>query len=213
MICLNLNLAYKNLIAITIVAVLFISIVSIQEALAVGLKVFVNLSHGKTGSANVCVSSTGQNLGCKTVTLSGLATPYTVGPFTFGENVIASGGQFKACTTNLANNQYKCVTGTNSPAKVPEYVSITVPSGSASVGEINWLDLCRIPVVDGLLSEPCETLTTPDGYILTSEGKRVVGCIVGIIGGSAALLLADPTGKALATAEELKLGNAIGCRG
>jgi hypothetical protein len=73
--------------------------------------------------------------------------------------------------------------------------------------------LCRIPVVDTLLGEPCETLTTPDGYTLTAEGKRVVGCIVGLIGGSAALLLADPTGKALATAQELKLSNAIGCRG
>ncbi len=32
--------------------------------------------------------------GCKTVTLSGLATPYTIGPFIFGDNVITTGGQF-----------------------------------------------------------------------------------------------------------------------
>jgi len=60
----------------------------------------------------------------------------------------------------------------------------TAAGGTPANGGINWLAICRIPVVDGLLGEPCETLTTADGYTLTAEGKRVVGCIVGIIGGS-----------------------------
>ena len=50
--------------------------------------------------------------------------------------------------------------------KTAESVNITVPSGSTGEGRINWLEICRIPVVDALLSEPCETLTTPDGYTL-----------------------------------------------
>lgn len=160
-----------------------ISIVSTQETLAAGLKVFVNLSHSKTGSANVCVSSTGQNLGCKTVTLSGLATPYSVGPFIFGDNVVTTGGQFKACVTNLTTKAFRCVTGTNSPAKLPEYISVTVPGNSK-----NWLDTCKS--IEWGLMYPCSTYMKPDGS-LTGEGQRAYNCIsnggllagVGFLGG------------------------------
>lgn len=120
------------------------------------------------GLTKVCVNSVYQNLGCRSITLSGLPSPYTLAPFIFGDDLIPVGGQFKACATNVATNAFRCTTGTNSPAKVPETIFITVPSGSVSVGGINWLDICRIPVVDLLLSEPCETLTTPDGFTLTS---------------------------------------------
>jgi hypothetical protein len=74
---------------------------------------------------------------------------------------------------------------------------------------INWLEICRIPVVDALLSEPCETLTTPDGYTLTKEGERVVGCVVGLFGGSAALMIADPSGSALGAAQQLGLSRIV----
>ena len=40
-----------------------------QEGTA-GLKVFVDLYHNRRGSAQLCVSSTNQNLGCNTINLS-----------------------------------------------------------------------------------------------------------------------------------------------
>jgi hypothetical protein len=64
---------------------------------------------------------------------------------------------------------------------------------------INWLQLCRNPVVDTVIVEPCETLTTSGGYELTSEGQRVVGCILS----AGVLLVADPTGVAFAKAQTL----------
>ena len=60
---------------------------------------------------------------------------------------------------------------------------------------INWGDICRNPVVDAIVSEPCSSLTTSSGYQLTAQGERVVACIAG--GG--VLMLADPTGQALVT--------------
>jgi hypothetical protein len=82
----------------------------------------------------------------------------------------------------------------------------TYPSpGSNSVIRINWGVMCRNPIVDPFITEPCYTLTTPDGYTLTAEGKRVVRCLgAGII-----LLVYDPTGKTLAAARAI--GPAVGC--
>jgi len=77
-------------------------------------------------------------------------------------------------------------------------------SGNSGI-RINWGQMCRNPIVDPFITEPCNTLTTPDGYTLTSEGKRVVRCLgAGII-----LLVYDPTGKTLAAAPAL--GPAVGC--
>ena len=36
------------------------------------------------------------------------STPYVVGPFIFGDNVVTTGGQFKACATNLATKAFRC---------------------------------------------------------------------------------------------------------
>ena len=47
--------------------------------------------------------------------------------------------------------------------------------------------------MDAVVAEPCETLTTPDGYTLTQEGQRVMGCFLG----AGLLLAADPTGNTL----------------
>ena len=94
----NTNFSFKNLFGLSfVILMLTFSIVIVQEALVAGLKVNVNLYHSNNGSTRVCVSSVYQNLGCRTVTLSGLTNPYTIAPFIFGENVIPDGGEFKAC--------------------------------------------------------------------------------------------------------------------
>jgi hypothetical protein len=70
---------------------------------------------------------------------------------------------------------------------------------------INWGEICRNPIVDAVIVEPCSTLTTNGGYTLTFEGERVVKCIAG----GAALLIYDPSGQTLAAAQAL--GPAVGC--
>jgi hypothetical protein len=70
---------------------------------------------------------------------------------------------------------------------------------------INWGAICRNPMVDAFIVEPCYTLTTPDGYTLTAEGERVIKCIAGGV----VLLLVDPSGQTLAAAKAL--GPAVGC--
>jgi hypothetical protein len=44
---------------------------------------------------------------------------------------------------------------------------------------INWLKECKNPVVDAKIKEPCEELTTPDGYTLTPQGEHVLACLRG----------------------------------
>ena len=58
-----------------------------------------------------------------------------------------------------------------------------------------------------VITEPCSTLTTSDGYSLTAQGKRAIACIAG--GG--VLLRVDPTGQAFAYAQTLK--SMFGCGG
>ena len=79
-------------------------------------------------------------------------------------------------------------------------------SNSNSGIRINWGQVCRNPIFDLLITEPCYTLTTPDGYTLTAEGERVVRCLAA----GTILLLYDPTGTRLAAARQL--GPAVGCR-
>lgn len=71
--------------------------------------------------------------------------------------------------------------------------------GQTTSRPFNWLQFCRSPMVDAVVIERCETLTTSNGYALTQEGQRVMGCFLG----AGLLLAADPTGKALATATTL----------
>jgi len=77
--------------------------------------------------------------------------------------------------------------------------------GAQTKIRINWLKLCENPLLDAAIAEPCQTLTSPDGYSLTSEGQRVLRCIAG--GGL--LLLVDHTGQALMQAQAF--GPAVGC--
>lgn len=77
---------------------------------------------------------------------------------------------------------------------------IQATSTSNTTTEINWGEVCRNPLVDPFISEPCETLTSPDGFTLTPEGQRVLNCT----GSSTfATLLKRP--------ELASLGSAIGC--
>jgi hypothetical protein len=63
---------------------------------------------------------------------------------------------------------------------------------------VNWGAVCRS--LDSFISEPCETLTSSNGYVLTQEGKRVVACFLG----GALLLMADKVVPgALQAAKEL----------
>ena len=43
----------------------------------------------------------------------------------------------------------------------------------------NWLVACRNALVDPLITEPCESLTSPDGLQLTDEGRKVLICLRG----------------------------------
>lgn len=73
----------------------------------------------------------------------------------------------------------------------------------AQQNRINWGAICRNPIVDSFISEPCETLTSPDGFTLTPQGGQVLRC-VGV--GAVATLLAP---EILASVRSL--GPAVGC--
>jgi hypothetical protein len=179
-----------------------------QEGTA-GLKVYVDLYHNRRGSAQLCVSSTYEDLGCKTINLSQYPSPVRSGPWTFSPEMVEVGETFRVCVTNLnTGEQSRCISGTNGPEKEPEYVSLTVPGQSSGVpkqGVINWGEVCRHQLIDPFIREPCHTLTTRDGYTLTPEGIRVIRCIAaGLV-----LLIYDPSGKTLAAARAL--GPAVNC--
>jgi hypothetical protein len=65
---------------------------------------------------------------------------------------------------------------------------------------VNWYELCKNPIVDLAIAEPCHTLTTNGGYTLTPEGERVLACVTG---GAAAILAGQP--------QLLALKNQVGC--
>ena len=67
---------------------------------------------------------------------------------------------------------------------------------------VNWLEICRNPMIDALITEPCESLTSPDGYTLTPQGEHALACIGG---GALTLLISQP--------ELLALRDAVGCGG
>ena len=56
---------------------------------------------------------------------------------------------------------------------------VSQPQPQPQQNRINWLELCLNPLVDYVIIEDCHTLTTPDGYTLTSEGQRVLRCLAG----------------------------------
>ena len=70
---------------------------------------------------------------------------------------------------------------------------------------INWGEICMNPLVDYVITEPCSTLTSPDGYTLTAEGERVLRCLAG---GALVGLLAPEL-----LTQIRQLGPAVDCRG
>lgn len=44
---------------------------------------------------------------------------------------------------------------------------------------VNWFEICKNPIVDSLITEPCHILATNSGYTLTPEGERVLACLGG----------------------------------
>lgn len=96
--------------------------------------------------------------------------------FLFYPNQIDVGEKFNVCVTVVSTKQIECTSGINRSASEPEYVSINMPitgntPNTGNTQGINWGAIYRS--FDSLIVEPCNTLTTPDGYTLTSEGQRV----------------------------------------
>lgn len=79
------------------------------------------------------------------------------------------------------------------------------PPVSSQQNRINWLEICMNPLVDYVITEPCSTLATPDGYTLTPEGERVLRCLAG---GALVGLLAPEM-----LIEIKELGPAVNCGG
>lgn len=82
------------------------------------------------------------------------------------------------------------------------YSACSGSSGQQQGPRINWGAVCKS--FQGFIKEPCNTLTTPDGFTLTKEGERVVACFVG--GGLATIFL---TPAQLIAAKSL--APAVGC--
>ena len=133
------------------------------------------------------------------------------GIWSFTDWKVNNGDKIKACALNTATSHQSCGYGSADKSRtdtiyIPVSVSTQIPKSIPSNGGqsqvrsgINWLQLCKNPVVDHFVTEPCETLTSPDGYILTQEGKRVVACFLG----AGVLLAYDKTGTALEAAQEI----------
>jgi hypothetical protein len=158
----------------------------------VGLRVFVDLYHNQRGSAQLCIHSFDQDLGCKTLSLRQYSSPIRYGSWTFSPGMVEVGETFRVCVTNLnTGGQSRCISGINGPEKEPEYVSLTVPGTQQQLpappppsqqlpGFLrgpNWRQICND--YDMYIIEPCGTLVTPDGYGLTTEGLRVLACFAG----------------------------------
>lgn len=65
---------------------------------------------------------------------------------------------------------------------------------------VNWYEICKNPIVDTAIAEPCSTLTTNWGYTLTPEGEHVLACLSG---GALAVVAGQP--------ELLALKYEVGC--
>lgn len=81
-----------------------------------------------------------------------------------------------------------------------------IPTTNMSSGQrTNWLEVCKSPIIDSVVEQPCETLATPDGYHLSAEGIRVFACILG----AHKLMEYDPTGSKTAEVREIANGTGI----
>ncbi len=74
-----------------------------------------------------------------------------------------------------------------------------IEAQSSGSSNVNWYKLCKNPIVDSLITEPCHTLTTNGGYTLTPEGERVLACL----GGGAVALAAPELAPPLAALKDV----------
>lgn len=79
-------------------------------------------------------------------------------------------------------------------------VPVTVFAQHSNGPRINWREICENPIVHILVSQPCSSLTSYDGYTLTKEGERVLLCIAG---GAVSILIGKP--------QLIALKNQVGC--
>jgi hypothetical protein len=179
---LSTNIRLRILIFILTVLTFSSSIVAVDAA--TGFKVYLNLYHSKTGSAEACVYSSAENLGCKSIELADYRSPVEWGPWQFTPDSVNAGESFTVCVTNLNTGNEKCSSGINGPGKHPEYISFRVPDQTSSVSAKpftpkyagDWSAKCVL-VQDYLINQ-CSTYVNPDGS-LTTEGKRAYDCIAG----------------------------------
>ena len=71
---------------------------------------------------------------------------------------------------NNATNNYNG-TLSNTTSYTYDYFNGTREPSLSKQNLINWGSICRNPIVDSFITEPCYTLTTPDGYTVTPEGE------------------------------------------
>jgi len=91
---------------------------------------------------------------------------------------------------NITNHTNPIGTAVQQMIQATSALNMTSTNTQSSPSRINWGKLCRNPSVDALIAEPCETLTTPDGFTLTSEGNRIFLLCIG--GGALATMLGYP---------------------
>jgi hypothetical protein len=145
--------------------------------------------------------SDGYNYFCPAETVNGTScanTNYTgenVTGYYYGGNNMTSGNMTSGSSVSSGNYTYSNMTP--NPIEHRQLVP--------QQNRINWGEICRNPLVDTLITEPCDTLTTPDGYTLTPEGERVLRCLAG----GAVLGVVKPEALTAARA----LGPAVGCGG
>ncbi len=136
--------------------------------------------------------------------------------FLFYPNMINIGEKFNVCVTVVSTKQIECTSGINRSVSEPEYITINMPNtgnspNTGSTRGINWGAICKS--FDNLIVEPCETLTTPDGYTLTSVGQRVFLVCIGGSGLAAALghsELIAPLGSAARCGGSSSTDNGLG---
>ena len=86
----------------------------------------------------------------------------------------------RACSNIPRQTVTQGSTNGSSNAVVQQYNNSNLyPPTLSQQNRINWGEICMSPLVDYVITEPCTTLTSPDGYTLTAEGERVLRCLAG----------------------------------
>jgi hypothetical protein len=114
---------------------------------------------------------------CFSQDLLGLQTPYSWGPFPLSHS-------FTVCIFTDTNSGHSCEKAHPSSSldlDLNDKIIDVYVAGSINIRD----EICNHPLVDPYISEPCDTPTTADGYQLSPEGIRVLGCF--LVGGGTIL--------------------------